>query len=69
MQYMLLKFGDEAAMQSARKEDVDKMLPAYGANTEAMQKAGVLRGGERLRPSSMASVVRVRIGKTEGLYE
>lgn len=67
MQYMLLIFGDEAAMQAAKKEDVDKMLPAYGAYTQAMQQAGVLRGGERLRPSSTASVVRVRNGKTEVL--
>jgi hypothetical protein len=67
MQYMLLIFGNEAAMQSASKADIDKMLPAYAAYTEAMQKAGVLRGGERLRPTSTATTVRVKNGKTEVL--
>jgi hypothetical protein len=67
MQYMLLIFGNEAAMQSASKADIDKMLPAYSAYTEAMQKAGILRGGERLRPSSTATTVRVKNGKTEVL--
>ena len=67
MQYMLLIFGNEAAMQSASKADLDKMLPAYSAYTEAMQKAGVLRGGERLRPSATATTVRVKNGKTEVL--
>ena len=67
MQYMLLIFGNEAAMQSASKADIDKMMPAYSSYTEAMQKAGILRGGERLRPSATATTVRVKNGKTEVL--
>ena len=48
MQYMLLIHGDETAMQHARKEDIGAMMAAYGAYTQAMQEAGVLRAGERL---------------------
>ena len=58
MQYLLMIHGDEAAMQQARKEDMAGMMAAYGAYTQAMKEAGVLRGGERLHPSSTATVVR-----------
>jgi hypothetical protein len=43
------------------------MSAAYGAYTEAMKKAGVHVAGERLRPSSMATVVRTNNGKTSVL--
>jgi hypothetical protein len=43
------------------------MSAAYAAYTEAMQKAGVIRGGERLRPTSEATTVRVKNGKTDVL--
>jgi hypothetical protein len=43
------------------------MSGAYFAYTEAMQKAGVLVGGERLRPTSDATTVRVKDGKTQVL--
>jgi hypothetical protein len=37
------------------------------AYTEAMKKAGVHVGGERLRPTSASSTVRVANGKTQVL--
>ena len=43
------------------------MSAAYAAYTEAMSKAGVLRGGDRLRPTAEATTVRVTNGKTEVL--
>jgi hypothetical protein len=67
MKYLLLIYGNEAAMQSAAKADVERMHAAYGAYTEALQKAGVIVGGERLRPSSVATTVRVTDGKTKVL--
>jgi hypothetical protein len=67
MQYMLLIYGNEAGMQSASKADVDQMMAAYGAYSEAMQKAGVIVGGNRLRPTASASTVRVATGKTQVL--
>ena len=67
MQYLLMIYGNEAGMLAAPKEMVTQMTAAYGAYTEAMQKAGVLRGGERLRPTSDATTVRVKDGKTQVL--
>jgi hypothetical protein len=43
------------------------MSAAYGAYTEAMKKAGVFVGGERLRPTASATSVRVAGGKTNVL--
>src|SRR5262249_27798437 len=52
---------------TASKEMVTQMSAAYTAYMEAMKKAGVVRGGERLRPTSDATTVRVKNGKTEVL--
>ncbi len=67
MQYLLLIYGNEAGMLSATKEQSSQMMAAYGAYTEAMKKAGVIVGGERLKPTSTATSVRVAKGKTEVL--
>src|ERR1700722_19808094 len=67
MQYLLMIHSDEKAMQSAPKDSIANMSAAYSAYTEAMKKAGVHIGGERLRPSSTATVVRTNNGKTSVL--
>jgi hypothetical protein len=67
MQYMLLIYADESALRSVPKDAVTHMSAAYEAYTEAMKKAGVLRGGERLRPSSDATTVRVKDDKSQVL--
>ncbi len=64
MQYLLMIYGDEAAMQKASPADTEKMLADYGAYYEAMAKAGVVQGGQRLRPISDATSVRIGDGKT-----
>lgn len=67
MQYLLMIYGNEAGMLSASKEMVGQMSAAYTAYTEAMKKAGIWVGGERLRPTSDATTVRVKDGKTQVL--
>ena len=67
MRYLLMIHTDEKAMEAARKEDVGKIMAAYGAYTTAMKEAGVWVGGERLHPSATATVVRVQDGKTRVL--
>jgi hypothetical protein len=67
MQYLLMVHSDEAAMQHARKEDIQSMMAAYGAYTQAMKDAGAYLGGERLHPSATATVVRAPNGKTSVL--
>ncbi len=67
MKYMLLIYGNEAGMQAASKAQTEQMMGAYVAYTEAMQKAGVLVGGDRLQPSTVATTVRVADGKSKVL--
>lgn len=67
MQYLLLIYGNEAAFATASKEDTERMYAAYGAYTQAMIAAGVMKAADRLQPSTTASTVRVRNDKTEVL--
>ena len=67
MQYMLLIYTNEAGMQAAPKEAITQMSAAYASYTEAMVKAGVLKAGDRLRPSADATTVRVNGGKSQVL--
>jgi len=67
MKYLLLIYGNEAAMMGADQKAVEQMMAAYGAYSEAMKKAGVIVGGERLRPTADATTVRASNGKTEVL--
>jgi hypothetical protein len=63
MQYLLLIYGNEAAMRDTPKEVSNQTLAAYMAYVEAMRKAGVLLGSNRLRPTSEATTVRAPGGK------
>jgi hypothetical protein len=67
MQYMLLIYGNESGMLSASKEQTTQIISAYTAYTEAMKKAGVHVGSNRLRPTSDATSVRVADDKTKVL--
>ena len=67
MQYLLLIHSDEKAIQSATQEETGSILAAYGAYMKAMADAGVSKGGQRLRPTSTATTVRVLNGKTQVL--
>ena len=63
MRYMLLIHANEAAMLSASSEATSRTMAAYAAYTEAMTKAGVYVDGNRLRPSSDATILRAPDGK------
>jgi hypothetical protein len=69
MKYLLLIYVDEAQGRAiaASKENADKMLPAYTAYTGALQQAGALVGGARLKFSDTATTVRIADGKTKVL--
>ncbi len=67
MEYMLLIHADPAGLQALREAERTTSLAAYGAYTQALQKAGVLRGGNRLRTADTATTVKVRDGRTEVL--
>jgi hypothetical protein len=67
MKYLLMIYGNEAGIKSASKADSEQMLAAYGAYIEAMTKAGVILGLNRLQFSTTATTVRVANGKTQVL--
>lgn len=67
MEYMLMIYADETAQQQMSKPEIDAMHAAYGAYTEALIKAGVMRGGNRLRPNADATTVRAAAGKAQVL--
>ena len=67
MKYMLLIYSNEAGMQNASKTDVDQMMGAYAAYSEAMAKAGVMVSADRLQRSASATTVRIADGKTQVL--
>src|SRR5260221_14715967 len=67
MKYMLLIYRNEADMQAASKAQSEQTMGAYMAYTEALKKAGVYAGGDRLQPSSAATTVRVADGKSKVL--
>jgi hypothetical protein len=67
MQYMLLIFTDNPEYEKSTPAQANEAMAAYTAYTEALQKAGVLRGGNRLRPVKAATTIRVKSGKTEVL--
>jgi hypothetical protein len=64
MQYLLLIYGSEREEEAFSKEEMGRVMGAFAAYTEALKKEGVLVGGERLRPATTASSVRVKDGKT-----
>lgn len=67
MKYLLMIYSDEAGMASATPADSQQVLAAYGAYSKAMLDAGIMLGGERLRPTSAATTVRLKNGKSEVL--
>jgi hypothetical protein len=67
MKYMLLIYADEAGFKTATPADTGQMMAAYAAYTEALKKAGVLAGSDRLQPTASATTVRTGKGKTEVL--
>jgi hypothetical protein len=67
MKYLLMIYGDEAAIKAASKAETEQVIAAYRSYIDAMTKAGVVLGTNRLQFSTMATTVRVVDGKTEVL--
>ena len=64
MQYLLMIYRSEAELgkmdAAARKE----MSAEYGAFTQSIIQSGHFKAGDALQPTTMATTVRVRDGKT-----
>ena len=57
MQYLLLIYANES-------EPTPDLLPEYSAFTQGIIQSGAFKGADRLQPTSTATTVRVRDGKT-----
>jgi hypothetical protein len=67
MKYLLMIYGNEAAMKAASKAQSEQVMAAYRAYIDAMTKAGIVLGTNRLQFSTTATTVRVTDGKTQVL--
>ena len=67
MEYMLLIHAHDNGAADVPPAALQQRLAAYGAYTEALNQAGIVRGSNRLRPAASATTVRVREGATEVL--
>jgi hypothetical protein len=67
MQYLLMVYVNEAGWPKMSKAEQEQGMAAYGAYTEALNKAGVLKGSNRLQPVSTATTVRLANGKPQVL--
>jgi hypothetical protein len=59
----MMIYGEEAQMAQVAPEQMQQIVAAYGAYTSEVKEKKVYVGGERLRPVSSATTVRVRDGK------
>ena len=64
MRYMLLIYTPEANDAAASPADMEAVMTAYNAFTKEIVDSGAMRAGEALHPTSAATTVRVRNGKT-----
>jgi hypothetical protein len=64
MKYLLLICTDEAADAKMSPTAMGEMMKGYGAVTQDAKDKGVYLGGNALQPTSTATTVRVRDGKT-----
>jgi hypothetical protein len=67
MQYLLMLYSNESGWANMTPADQEQAMGAYSAYTEALKKAGVLAGSNRLQPISAATTVRVANSKTQVL--
>jgi hypothetical protein len=67
MEYLLMLYSEEAGWAKMPKAQQEQGVAAYAAYTEALKKAGVWKGSNRLGPSSTATTVRVTNGKSQVL--
>jgi hypothetical protein len=62
MRYMLMICTDQRAIAALSPDEQSAAHAEFGAFEEEMRGRGVLLGGDRLRPASDATTVRVRDG-------
>src|SRR5450631_2857741 len=64
MQYLLMIYQNEAEYAKIDAATGQKMMEEYGVFTQGIIQSGNFKGGDRLQPTTTATTVRVRDGKT-----
>jgi hypothetical protein len=64
MQYLLMIYRNEAELGQMTAADRQKVTAEYGAFTQSIIQSGHFKAGDGLQPTSTATTVRVRDGKT-----
>jgi hypothetical protein len=64
MQYLLMIYRNEADLGKMSAADRQTMTADYGAFTQSIIQSGHFKAGDGLQPTSTATTVRVRDGKT-----
>jgi len=64
MRYMILIYGNEAAEAAMSQEEQQSAMMAHVAYAQELREKGLMLGGEALLPTSTATTVRIRDGKT-----
>ena len=67
MQYLLMAYVDEGGWPKLSKAQQEQGVAAYAAYSEALKTAGVIKGSNRLQPSTVATTVRHTNGKSQVL--
>jgi hypothetical protein len=63
MQYLLLIYANEAEMAGRTASAIASMTAEYTDFTKGIIKAGQFKAGDRLKPTSSATTVRIRNGQ------
>ncbi|MDP1868173.1 YciI family protein [Bradyrhizobium sp.] len=64
MQYLLMIYQSEAEAGKIDAATSQKIIEEYGAFTQSIIQSGNFKAGDALQPTSTATTVRVRNGKT-----
>jgi hypothetical protein len=64
MQYMLLIYNDEKAVEKMSQQERGALFQQYGEFTEGIRKSGAFKAGDPLQPARTAATVRGQNGKT-----
>ncbi|MBX9819200.1 YciI family protein [Afipia birgiae] len=64
MQYLLLIYQNEVNDAKRTEAEANARSAEYGVFTQSIIQSGNFKAGDRLQPTSMATTVRVRDGKT-----
>ena len=63
MEYLILIYADESRYETMPEGQMASLMADFASYTQALEAAGVLRGGAELAPVGSATSVRVHNGK------